>query len=449
MKRRILSGILFAVIIALPVGAQQAAKPLSQDQVTQFVKVGMEPAKLVQLIHDHNIDFDPSDDYLEGLRKIGAQAPVIQALRDARPKPLTKDQVLALVAQNIPGERAALLVKQRGVDFLVDDAYVENLRLAGGNDELIAAVREARLGASVLIRQLVGHTGEVDTVAFSPDGKLLASGSWDETVRLWDVVTGTLWKTIEPPQEQKSFIYSVAFSPDGKLLAVASGYNGITIWDVTSGKLEQSLSEDQHPHVYSVAFSPDGKLLAAGNSDKTVKLWDVATGRLRQTLSGHAGMIQSVAFSPDGRLLASGSWDNTIKVWEVDAGTLQQTLSGHSQGVYCTAFSPDGKLLASGGGDATVKLWDVATGALQRTLHSTSGIDIVESVAFSPEGKFLASGQQLSMIKIWEVATGGINESLSLPGQYSGEYIALSPDGKLLASAPGDRIVRIWRLKQY
>jgi WD40 repeat protein len=445
MKRRILSGILFAVVIALPVRAQQAAKPLSKEQVAEFVKVGMEPAKLVQLIHDHNINFDPADFELEALRKDGAPEAVLQALREARPKPLTRDQVLALVAQNISTERAAALVKQRGVDFLADDAFVDNLRLAGGTDDLIAAVRVASAAATLPIRQLLGHTNRVNDVKFSPDGTLLASASRDKTVKLWDVATGSLRQTLQPPNSNYSNtdVLSAAFSPDGKHLAVVvADDNKITIWDVATGSVERSISILSPS---AVAFSPDGKLLALGGANHGVILFDVATGARLQALWGHKGHIDTVTFSPDGKLVASGGWDSTAKLWDVGTGSLLHTLSGSAAWVSVVAFSPDGRLLASGSLDGTVKLWDVATGALRQTL---AGNQSVEFLSFTPDGKFLASGYMHDVVRLWDVATGEMKESHDpWRPDFFPICMALSPDGKHFASGENDNSIIIWRLK--
>jgi WD40 repeat protein len=268
---------------------------------------------------------------------------------------------------------------------------------------------------------LTGHTDTVRSVAFSPDGRLLASGSDDNTIKLWEVATGREVRTLSGHGWD---VTSVAFSPDGRLLASGScGKAGfffpcvqgeIKLWDVASGREVRTLSGHTN-WVTSVAFSPDGRLLASGSDDNTIKLWEVATGREVRTLSGHGWDVTSVAFSPDGRLLASGScggWGlgvcvrGEIKLWDVASGSLVRTLTGHTDWVLSVAFSPDGRLLASGAAwpDTTIKLWEVATGREVRTLKGHTGS--VFSVAFSPDGRLLASGSGYLdyTIKLWDIS---------------------------------------------
>jgi WD40 repeat protein/nitrous oxidase accessory protein NosD len=289
---------------------------------------------------------------------------------------------------------------------------------------------------------LTGHTNWVNSVAFSPDGRLLASGSRDYTIKLWEVATGSLVRTLEG---HTNWVNSVAFSPDGRLLASGSSDRTIKLWEVASGSLVRTLS-GHTSDVNSVAFSPDGRLLASGSDDRTIKLWEVATGSLVRTLTGHEGSVRSVAFSPDGRLLASGSWDDTIKLWEVASGSLVRTLSGHTSDVNSVAFSPDGRLLASGSSDRTIKLWEVASGSLVRSLSGHT--DLVRSVAFSPDGRLLASGgckggDVDDRIQLWDVSSG---QRLSLFQGHTGcvNSVAFSPDGRLLASGSGDATIKLW-----
>ncbi|MFM6679559.1 MAG: protein kinase domain-containing protein [Dolichospermum sp.] len=249
-----------------------------------------------------------------------------------------------------------------------------------------------------LLQTLTGHSNRIRSVAYSPDGQTLASGSVDDTIKLWDVKTGNLLQTLS---DHSSSVCSVAYSPDGQTLASGSDDKTIKLWDVKTGNLLQTLSGHSH-WVRSVAYSPDGQTLASGSWDNTIKLWNVKTGNLLQTLSGHSYSVSSVAYSPDGQTLASGGGrDETIKLWDVKTGNLLQTLTGHSSWVFSVAYSPDGQTLASGGGDKTIKLWNVKTGNLLQTLPGDSYS--VESVAYSPDGQTLASGSKDGTIKIWRL----------------------------------------------
>ena len=212
--------------------------------------------------------------------------------------------------------------------------------------------------------KLKGHSSAVHSVAFSPDGKLLISGSIDSTIKLWALPEGRLLTTLSG---HANSVYAVAISPDGKLLASGSGNaeNTIKLWALPEGKLLTTLKG--HYSVNTVAISPDGKLLASGSDDHNIKLWALPEGRLLTTLSGHANSVYAVAISPDGKLLASGSIDSTIKLWALPEGNLLTTLSEHSGEVYSIAISPDGKLLASGSGD-TIKLWALPDGEPNRCL---------------------------------------------------------------------------------
>ncbi|WP_423808548.1 WD40 repeat domain-containing protein, partial [Planktothrix prolifica] len=214
------------------------------------------------------------------------------------------------------------------------------------------------------INSLDGHENSVIGVTFSPDGKFIASGSWDNTVKLWKL-DGTLVTTLKGHENS---VNSVAFSPDGKFIASGSWDNIVKLWKL-DGTLVTTLKGHENV-VNSVAFSPDGKFIASGSSDKTVKLWKL-DGTLVTTLKGHENVVSSVAFSPDGKFIASGSWDKTVKLWKLD-GTLVTTLKGHESDVLGVAFSPKGDVIASGSGYNTVKLWNFNRDELLK--HACSSI---------------------------------------------------------------------------
>ena len=286
------------------------------------------------------------------------------------------------------------------------------------------------------IAPLEGHTAEIYSVSFSPDGGILASGSWDSTVKLWDVATR---QAIAPLEGDTDVVNSVSFSPDGGTLASGSWNGTVKLWDVTTRQIIATL-EGHTEGVSSVSFSPDGGILASGSWDSTVKLWDVATRQNIATLERHTEGVNSVSFSPDGGILASGSWDGTVKLWDVATRQNIATLEGHTEGVLSVSFSPDGRPLASGSWDGTVKLWDVVTRQNIATLEGhTEG---VIPVSFSPDGGTLASGSWDSTVKLWDVATG---VNFATLGHTSAVYsVSFSPDGRTFASGTYDGTVELW-----
>ncbi len=238
-------------------------------------------------------------------------------------------------------------------------------------------------------------------------------------------------------------IWSIAFSPDGLTLASGHGWRGygINVWDVMSGNLKSAAISYTEEATRSVAFSPEGRLLASGTWDQKVLLWDMASEQLTAVLTGHSERVQSVAFSPEGSRLASGSLDKTVRLWDVASEQPVAILIGHTFSVNSVAFSPEGRVLASASDDRTVRLWDMASGAPKTTLIIEHPSE-VSSVVFSPGGRVLASASG-DTVRLWDVASG---QRLAVLTGHSERIrsIVFSPDGRVLASASNDRTVRLW-----
>jgi WD40 repeat protein/energy-coupling factor transporter ATP-binding protein EcfA2 len=292
-------------------------------------------------------------------------------------------------------------------------------------------------------KPLTGHENRLQAVAFSPDGKILASAGMDSKIILWDVATQ---KPIgQPLTGHKAGIWTVAFSPDGKVLASGSDDRSIIRWDVGSGKPIGDPLVGHQDSVYSLDFSPDGKYMASGGNDSMVLVWDMA-GRqpVGYRMTGHRGAVWDVAFSPDSKLIASASDDYTVILWDA-AGrhAIGNPLAEHTDRVYALAFSPDGRKLATGSSDTQIILWDMHTRQPSGKIFTTHTVE-VWAIAFSPDGRFLASGNGNTVVTIWDVeAKPLVNDTLTGHGDKV-TSVAFSPDGRLIASAGWDNNVILW-----
>ena len=370
-----------------------------------------------------------------------------------------ESRALSISGQRWDGLMTAMNVRQKQIDAKIKpigkaSKITNALRVAVYSYDKDDEFRE--------INRTQAHENWVNGIAFSPDEETIASGSYDNTMKLWnhqgnslqtlkghensvngmafspDGGTVKLWnhqgKLLQTLKGHENSVYGIAFSFDGETIATAGADKTVKLWN-PQGKLLQTITGHDN-WVYGIAFSPDGETIASA-SWKTVKLWN-RQGKLLQTLTGHDNWVYGVAFSPDGKTIATAGGDKTVKLWSPQ-GNLLQTIIGHENWVYGVAFSPDGKTIATASGDKTVKLWN-RQGKLLQTLKGHD--NWVYGVAFSPDKETIATASGDKTVKLWN-RQGNLLQTLT--GHENSVYgVAFSPDGNTIATASGDQTVKLW-----
>ena len=287
------------------------------------------------------------------------------------------------------------------------------------------------------IMKLGRHSAAVNAVAWNPDGKILATGSDDKSIILWNAETGEMINTLNGHLRA---VTCLVWTSDGKTL-ISGGDRNIQLWNIdgTKSKTLSGLTTDPH----SLAVSPDGRLLAAGTYDKRIPVWDVASGKLIKILEGHQASVLAVSISPDGKYLASGSLDQTVRLWNLSTFQCVKIWRGHGGNIFTVAFSPDSKMVVSGSKDNTLRLWDVDQ---DKSIRTFTGHDMaVLSARFTPNGKWLLSASYDKSVILWEVPTGKkIFQFIGFDGPVN--QVAVSPDGSEFATASSDYKTFIWKL---
>ncbi|THU79247.1 hypothetical protein K435DRAFT_698261, partial [Dendrothele bispora CBS 962.96] len=315
-------------------------------------------------------------------------------------------------------------------------------RIVSGSHDNTVRVWNARTGAPEG-DPFQGHSHWVTSVAFSPDGERIVSGSDDNTVRVWNTKSGT--PEGDPFQGHSGWVSSVAFSPDGERIVSGAYDNTVRVWNARTGAPEGDLFQGHSNFVNSVEFSPDGERIVSGSNDNTVRVWNAKTGAPQgDPFQGHSDWVTSVTFSPDGERIVSGSVDNTVRVWNARTGVPQgDPFQGHSGWVTSVAFSPDGEKIVSGSGDNTVRVWSARTGAAEGDPFQGHS-DWVTSVAISPDGERIVSGSFDITVRVWNARTGAPEGD---PFQEHSNWVtsvAFSPDGERIVSGSRDMTVRVW-----
>ncbi|MEM8545704.1 MAG: serine/threonine-protein kinase [Cyanobacteria bacterium P01_H01_bin.119] len=288
------------------------------------------------------------------------------------------------------------------------------------------------------IRTLTGHQSWVTTVRFNPKTPTLASGSLDDTIRLWNLQTGLqLYKL---PGHRRG-VNEVEIGNGGQVLASCGDDDLVKVWNLSTAAQLHTLKGHMRD-VNTVAISPSGLLLASGGEDRSIVLWKLDKGGLFKTLKGSAGIIKTLVFNPNEQLLISGGMDNKIRIWNLQKGEMVRALSGHLNSINRVALSRDGKLIASASKDRTIKLWSLGTGALIHTLSGHS--QDVNGVAIAPDGKTVISGSRDGSVRLWNILSGELQHTLT-GHTASVNSVAAHRSGRLIASASADKTIKIWQ----
>ncbi|KAI8984808.1 WD40 repeat-like protein [Trametes punicea] len=309
--------------------------------------------------------------------------------------------------------------------------------IASGSEDTTIVLRDGTTGE--FLHRLTDHSDAVWSLAFSPDGQRLVSGAGDGFALIWDVAKHTVVAVLGGLQ---NVVQSVEYSPDGKRIVTSSVDSSVRIWDAYTGALLHTM-EDHRALIMAAIFSPNGRWVASCSADYTAKIWDAETGALHRTLEGHDGIVWQIAFDPEGRRVVTGSDDASSRVWSAETGEVLVILYEHPSPVWGVAFSPDGKRVLSVSNDMTIKLCDSYTGKL---IHTFNRDDVLASVAvFSPDGEYVASSGCDNQVLLWDTRTG---KQLPPMDGHSDRITALqfSPDGIRLVSGSDDGTVRIWTI---
>jgi eukaryotic-like serine/threonine-protein kinase len=421
---------------------QSALPPLLRQRIPTISPM-VEEAVLRALAKDPRQRFDSVQSFATALRLASAQQPFHTVVQES-PLPMQSAASQNQATDQKPDIQTAQPAKRPSRRTVLITGLVGLVVVAGlsGETWLTIAQNAPSIGTTVLTYR--GHSMFVSTVAWSPDGKRIASCSGDDTVQVWDATNGN---TILTYHGHSSYVYDLAWSPDGKRIVSCDNDGTVQIWNATDGKHILTYPGDPM-YVSAVTWSPDGRYIASGGSDSTVKVWDASNGHTVLTYSEHDDVIVTVRWSPNGKYIASGSDDETAQVWDATDGNTITTYTGHNDTVNAVAWSPDSTSIVSGSADATAQVWDAMGGDSIFTYRRHS--DEVRAVAWSPNGKRITSGSADTTVQVWNATDG--SKAFTYHGHSTSvNAVAWSPDGKRIASGSGysndsnGNIVQIWQ----
>jgi len=380
-----------------------------------------------------------------------------QALTESKLREQATRALNLLPVQRLDGLVLAVQTMGLNLDNLPEDVLSSVKNLAKYPGRILGSVQTSLHRAMEEVRVSIpfqGHKKSVTSVAFSPDGQIIVSGSLDRRVRLWDLQGNPIGK---PFRGHKGSVWSVAFSPDGQMIVSGSNDNTVRLWNLQGEPIGEPF-QGHEGYVWSAVFSPDGQMIVSGSSDKTVRLWDLQGNPIGEPFRGHKDYVISVAFSPDEQMIVSGSKDATIRLWDVEGNPIIEDNSflrpfqGHEHGVSAVAFSPDGQMIASGSDDYTIRLWNLQGRPISQPFRGHEGS--VWSVAFSPDGQMIVSGSNDYTIRLWDLQGHLIGQPFqghedSFFSDHCFWSVAFSPDGQRIVSSSHDNTVRLWDIESH
>ena len=356
------------------------------------------------------------------------------------PKPLKKKSTLPSLLRSITGDKSSETEIEHTLSIEALDFTPDSKMLVTGSQDGAAIMWDVETGTPLFT--VAGHTGSVKALAFLEDDKTLISASSDGTLRIWETDTGNQQLI---PMQHKQSIFCMALSSDRKTVAIGGVGNDVHLWNVDTKNFVATFKTGHENYVDTLAFSPDDKILASGSRDRSVELWDVPNQQRLSVFEGHTGDIRGVAFSADGKKFASASQDGTVHLWDLHTEKKTVLVTAPNSGVAALAFSPDSSLLVSACWDGTIQLWDANTH--QHIADFIGAKETVYHLEFSPDGKIVLTGSQGGLIQLWDVNTRTPSYQIRTRGTAWPTEFAFTQDGKTLVSGNSDGTIFIWDLE--
>ena len=412
--------------LLVAINGETERDPTTGRDISRGIPINIYLSAMEQLIRENEIAEAEKQEAAELARIKAAEAEERRLAREAA----AKEEAEIKAEEQKAAQAAALEAREEA-----------ELEIEVGNSDEIAILPPSNFPTEYLLSgNLEGHKDIIHSVVLSYDNQKVITGSWDDTIKVWNARTGKLEQTLVG---HESLVNSVAIAPDDNTLVSASDDGTLKVWNLQTGESRQTLT-GHNDVVNSVAIAPDGKTAVSVSDDETIRVWDLETGKSILTLTGHEDWINSVAISQDGQTVVSGSSDETVRVWDLNTGKLERTLTGHTNVVNSVAISPDGTTIASGSDDETVKIWDWKRWQLKHTFDSPQGW--VNSVVISSDGKKVASGSDDSVIRVWSL------EDYKPLASFEGHddmvaSIAVSSNASTIVSVSADKTIKIWQLQ--